>query len=90
MDLIIKKLNPLAMQIGGVYRVVGKYHEIRINCLAVCIKANDEYAEYITIKDYDAFSFKCHGDIFRVNINNCNEFTTFTKINPNELRVYPL
>lgn len=90
MELCVKKLNPLARQIGGVYRVVGKYDDIHINCLAVCIKATDEYGEYITIKDYNAFSFKCFGDIFKINLNNCNDFSTFVKVNPNELRVYVL
>ncbi len=89
MELVIKKLNPLAMQIGGVYRVVGEYKGIAINCLAVCTKVDDNGGEYITIKDYNVFSFKCCGDLFRLNIDNYNDFTTFTKVKPNELRVYP-
>ena len=90
MELVTMKINPMALQLGGVYRVVGEYNGFSINCLAVCIKASDDCGEYITIKDYGAFTFKCHGDIFKLNLDNYRDFTTFTRIKANELRVYPL
>lgn len=90
MELVIKKLNPEALKIGGTYRVVGKYNGIAINVLAVCIKAADNYGEYLSIKDYTVPSFDCYGDLFRLDTTNYKDFTTFVKINPNELRVYVL
>lgn len=90
MELVLKKLNPFAMQIGGVYRVVGDYNGVSINCLAVCIKADDNSGEYIIIKDYSVYGFNCYGDIFKLTLTNYNNFTTFTMIKPNELRVCPL
>lgn len=90
MELCVKKLNPLAMQIGAVYRVVGDYKGAAINVLAVCTKADDNGGEYIIIKDYSIFDFNCYGDIFKLNLNNYNDFTTFTRVKPNELRVYDI
>lgn len=86
MDLVISKLNPFAMQIGGTYRVVGNYNGVSLNCLAVCVKADNDYGEYITIKDYNT----CYGDIFHVDLTNYKDFTTFVKVKPNEIRCYPL
>lgn len=90
MELVIKRLNPEAMKIGGVYRVVGTYNGVAINCLAVCVKADDKCGEYITIKDYKVCGFNCHGDIFRVDLTNYKDFTSFVKVKPNEIRCYPL
>lgn len=89
MELVTYKLNPLAVQMGGTYRVVGKYNDITINCLAVCIKSYDNCAEYITIKDYNTYEFNCYGDVFEVNLTNYNDFTTFAKVKPNEICCYP-
>ena len=88
MELVIKKLNPAALIIGGVYRVVGTYNGFKINCLAACINVSDDVGEYVTIKDYGTFTFKCCGDIFKLNINNYTNFTTFTRVKTNELRVF--
>mgnify|MGYP007133713275 CR=1 FL=1 len=90
MELVISKLNSLARQLGGVYRVVGKYNDVAINCLAICVRTDDDFAEYITIKDYNACEFDCHGDVFRLDLTNYKNFTTFVKVKPNEIRCYPL
>ena len=87
MELVIKKLNPEALQIGGVYRVVGKPSGISINCLAVCIKADDNCGEYVIIKDYE--HPKCYGDKFKIDLVNYSVFSTFHKFEPTELRIYP-
>ena len=86
MELVIKRLNPEAMKIGGVYRVVGKPLGKTINCLAVCINVFDHGSEYIIIKDYE--HSKCYGDIFKVDLVNYSVFSTFNKVKPNELKVY--
>ena len=86
MELVIKRLNPDAMKIGGVYRIVGNPLGVSINCLAVCITSVDNGAEYVIIKDYE--HTKCYGDKFRIDLVNYSVFSTFYKVEPCELGVY--
>jgi hypothetical protein len=90
MELVIKKINPDAMKMGGIYRVIGEYEGISINVLAVCVKADDNGGEYTIIKDYNISEFNCYGDLFRLDTTNYNNFTTFIKVSPKELQVYLL
>ena len=87
MKLTQTTLNHIACIVGSTYRVVSTLYD-QVNALAVCIKVNDDKtsAKYIVTKRYGGkYSV---GETFNLTTENYNNYTTFSRVLPHELKVF--
>ena len=87
MKLVKTTLNHEFSTVGSVYRIVSTAYDM-VNALAVCIDVNDDYilATYMVIKRYSG-NYTV-GETFTLSTDNYNNYTTFARVLPHELRVF--